>query len=1742
MNKRVKFQPKPVNVAVGLFAGLLASTAVQAGPGFGDAFDLNNNPFIVQSYFASSPAGARQWDPLTGAPAGYDVNNAAAYKNAVNKLYPGGYPGTGKALRKFVDPLPLPAGHALTTLYAKNAPKLADGVTAKYIPVAAPVKWVNPQGQATGDDYYEIAVIEYTDKFHTDLKKATTLRGYIQIDQFATYGLTAPAGWVSKAVPLTYPDGTPIMVAPVNANGKLIAGAAKVQAKAVDNPHYLGPIVGANRNVPTRIKLLNLLPVGRAEQVVGSRLEWNNTTSSWDNVPTQAVKLDAAGKPLRHGDLFLPVDPSIVGAGLGPDGLHNYPQNRTMIHLHGGDNPWISDGTPHQWITPAGEVDPANPLSVAADPTMDPTMIGEFTRGVSAKNVPDMFDPGPGAMTYYYPNGQTARMEWYHDHTVGLTRLNVYAGMASTYMLTDPTEQNLITSGVLPGPEATIPLVLQDKTFVPDDIALQDARWSTTAWGQPGDMWFSHVYETVQDPNQATNFNAVGRWHWGPWFWPSFPSMYALPSGTYGDTTTTPENWMDTSLVNGVAYPTLTVDPKPYRLRILNASSDRTYTFNMYVADPTVTTADGRTNTEVALIPTGSRPVCVDPLRSDATGCFPANWANDPYGHTGGIPDPLFQGPTLMQIASEGGWLPGVATKDPAPISYLLDKGRAAVLNVDYGTSGLHISNAERADLIVDFAPYAGKTLIVYNDSGAPVPAADPRNEYFTGYGDNSATGGAEDTLAGYGPNSRTLMQIVVNSSIVGAPATTANLATIDSAIKAAYKADQEVPIVAQAAYNGVYNLGWTDTQAFGHIYTGSLKEPAFKFQPGSPGVFNSIVVSPNGSGSGYLVPPTVTITPSNGVGSGATADATLKIDKLHVIRGGAGYRIAPTVTIISQAKGSGAGATSRLKVSNVHITNGGSGYTPGTIVTFGKPQGKDGAGNPGVTATGTAVVDATGKITGVTNIMGGSGYTSMPTVSFSGGGTGATGVAYGSVGELVLDVPDPLNPSTAGGGGYDNLLTAAAIPAGSTATAGLLITISPPAAVPATAGFTAATGAGGATGKVFDITLSNVGTGYTAPPQVLVSAPSAADSAVLTAATTTPAAVLTAAAANVDTANGGAASGSILVKTKAIQELFDPTYGRLNATFGVEIPFTSALTQTTIPLGYVDQTTEEFQDGETQIWKITHNGVDAHPIHFHLLNVQLINRVGWDNFSTPPEPNELGWKETVKMSPLEDVLVALRAKRPTLRQSSANGSFRAGAGFGLPNSVRRQDPSQPEGAMFGFTQIDPNTGLPAPMANMTADYGWEYTWHCHILGHEENDFMRPWKFNAREAAPLAATGLALDLVTGVLSWTDNADTEFRYTVEYSTDGALTWLSAGDLPANVTQATLTAAQLPPPQVTYQYRVTATGQAGSAVSAVLSKTNMAPPIAPAGLNFSKVTATSVTLSWTDMSATENSFDVINVATGAVVATVTRNLASRTAVNGTVTAVITGLTENTTYQYQVVAVGLGGTSTPSNTVSVTTLRLPLAPSGLVVNSETSTSITLAWNDNANNETGFNVINAATGAIVATVGTASPNTGGVVRATVRGLTANTAYSFYVVAFNATDVSKPSGTVSATTLAPVTIVNPSSLTAAATVPAARNAVALRWAALAGTTGFTIQYVSCTGGTTCVPNQAGAWRTLATTGGGARLATALTGTSSTVNVTGLTSRAAYVFRIQTTGAVAGTYRVQTTTVRVSNNGTVTVN
>lgn len=85
-------------------------------------------------------------------------------------------------------------------------------------------------------------------------------------------------------------------------------------------PHYLGPLIIATKNRPVRIKFTNMLP------------------------------LTAAG-----GNLFLPVDATVMGAGLGPNGVDSYTQNRATIHLHGGLPPWISDGTAHQWITQSSQ-------------------------------------------------------------------------------------------------------------------------------------------------------------------------------------------------------------------------------------------------------------------------------------------------------------------------------------------------------------------------------------------------------------------------------------------------------------------------------------------------------------------------------------------------------------------------------------------------------------------------------------------------------------------------------------------------------------------------------------------------------------------------------------------------------------------------------------------------------------------------------------------------------------------------------------------------------------------------------------------------------------------------------------------------------------------------------------------------------------------------------------------------------------------------------------------------------------------------------------------------------------------------------------------------------------------------------------------------------------------------------------------------------------------------------------------
>jgi hypothetical protein len=146
-------------------------------------------------------------------------------------------------------------------------------------------------------------------------------------------------------------------------------------------------------------------------------------------------------------------------------------------------------------------------------------------------------------------------------------------------------------------------------------------------------------------------------------------------------------------------------------------------------------------------------------------------------------------------------------------------------------------------------------------------------------------------------------------------------------------------------------------------------------------------------SGSGYLTPPTITIT--NGTGSGAALTAVLgtpvnKVTSITITNGGSGYTANPTVTLVNPGGGTGATFTANRVATNwitgIALTSGGSGYTNTPTVTLGATGSGSGASFNVVTA-------ATNIVTGISITDPGSGYTSAPTITLNttGGGAGAS-------------------------------------------------------------------------------------------------------------------------------------------------------------------------------------------------------------------------------------------------------------------------------------------------------------------------------------------------------------------------------------------------------------------------------------------------------------------------------------------------------------------------------------------------------------------------------------------------------------------------------------------------------------------------------------------------------------------------------------------------------------------------------
>ena len=355
---------------------------------------------------------------------------------------------------------------------------------------------------------------------------------------------------------------------------------------------------------------------------------------------------------------LIPIDPTLDASATQTVG--QLPPNRIVTHLHGGFTPWFSDGTPFQWFDPNG------------------------LTGESFMNVPHT-KPTKGTASYYYPMDQSARFLWYHDHAMGITRTNAYAGIVSALLLIDNFEIGLVSSGLLPD-LVGIPLVIQDKSFVTSSILTQDPTWPG---GGEGNLWYPHVYEQ-------------SRWDYGP-----HTSPLPTPASIV------PEAFFDTILINGGIYPVVSVPPRRVRFRVLNGSQARFYHLNLYKELSTSGEAD--------------------------------------------LSNP---GPVMYQVGTEGGFLPAVAVHNNTTPLAPVDN----TVNPD-GPFNLLLAPAERADVVIDFnGVSAGQSFILYNDAPAPFPSGDTLNDYFTGDGDQTMSGGAPNTEMGFGPNTRTLMRIVVGT------------------------------------------------------------------------------------------------------------------------------------------------------------------------------------------------------------------------------------------------------------------------------------------------------------------------------------------------------------------------------------------------------------------------------------------------------------------------------------------------------------------------------------------------------------------------------------------------------------------------------------------------------------------------------------------------------------------------------------------------------------------------------------------------------------------------------------------------------------------------------------------------------------------------------------------------------------------------------------------------------------------
>jgi spore coat protein A, manganese oxidase len=257
-------------------------------------------------------------------------------------------------------------------------------------------------------------------------------------------------------------------------NGTFLWGYAVGQSGTNPRPQFPGVTVEAKKGTTITAKYVNNLP---ANPVLRQYLTYDQTIH-WADPLQAGMRMDPFTGPIP-----------------------------TVVHLHGAEVQSTSDGVPEGWFT---------------------------SNGLHGKGYTTVTPTAPNSAVYTYPNNQQSTTLWFHDHALGVTRLNVYSGLAAFYFIRDQFDTGLANNPLrLPAGNQEVELMIQDRQF--------DTN---------GQLYFP---DSADDPSLVD----------GP------------PSNLQIHPFWIPEFFGDTMLVNGRTWPFLKVEPRRYRFRIVNGSNAR---------------------------------------------------------------------------------------------------------------------------------------------------------------------------------------------------------------------------------------------------------------------------------------------------------------------------------------------------------------------------------------------------------------------------------------------------------------------------------------------------------------------------------------------------------------------------------------------------------------------------------------------------------------------------------------------------------------------------------------------------------------------------------------------------------------------------------------------------------------------------------------------------------------------------------------------------------------------------------------------------------------------------------------------------------------------------------------------------------------------------------------------------------------------------------------------------------------